>query len=818
MTRKRRLWLSLAVVALGLLVGRGLSGAYAEYRWFDALGASDVWRLQFVNASLLRVLAFVAGTGIAFVNFWGVRHSVVSLVLPRRLGGIEIGEEVPPSHLMAVVVMLSVIVGFAFAIPAGDWQSMVFARGGVPFDEADPYFSEDIGFFVYWLPFERAAYAWTVSIVMLVSVLVIGLYALTPSLKWERGRIHVSTYVRRHVSVIGGVSLALLAWSFRLDAYDTVLNGSGADGMYNGFDHQLGVPISLWLAYLAIGSSIAVAWAGWNGQSRVALTVMTVVLLLTPTLKFALPVAVSWATTPVDPALRDRAFIANRAAFTRRGFAVDRIRFAQAGEALRSPQDAAYVSVWDPAALERALEYARRRGPFVGAPTLTMTRTGPVFVALESSAPASGATTGTWASVRALSSFTDERGAVVRVDETGRFPLDETALRPPLVYPRARGHLVVQDTLRPPAAPQMNSFVARLAEAWNVQNFRLLSSSLAHGRMVRRRDVRERVAALLPFFTLGSAEYPIAQGDSVLWAVELYTANANYPIGRKFAVTSGGEVNYFRHAGTALVNAHTGRVTVQMDESPDPIARTWISHLTTTLARPTSLMPSLLAQLPPDVEGADKQAAAFAAAGSRSEGAARRNLPRHDGSDSLAMSRYPTIVWMPSIGASVWTTPLVDPDDRVSGVLVATGGAHRETLWFRSTDSSTTWAGLLERLQRAAQSGDARDPQASGRVRLLPLANGGLLAVQPFYAWPDDRSPYVHRVAVALRDTATAATSIARAVGAPVRAGPEPANPDAKAERLRALYEEMRAALRRGDLAAFGAAFDAMGALLDRRQ
>jgi uncharacterized membrane protein (UPF0182 family) len=816
-TRKRRLWLSLAVVALALLVGRGLSGAYAEYRWFDALGAGDVWRLQFANATLLRVLAFAAGTAIAFVNFWGVRHSVVSLVLPRRLGGIEIGEEVPPSHLMVVVVALALLIGFVFAIPASDWQSMVLARGGVPFDEVDPYFSEDIGFFVYWLPFERAAYAWTVSIVMLVSVVVIGLYALTPSLKWERGRIHVSTYVRRHISVIGGVSLALLAWSFRLDAYNSVLHGSGADGAYNAFDHQLGVPISLWLAYLAIGSSIAVAWAGWNGQSRIALTVMTAVLLLTPTLKFALPVAVGWATAPVDPAIRDRAFIANRAAFTRRGFGVDRIRVAQPGEALRSVQDAAYVSVWDPAALVRALERARRRGPFVGAPTLSMTRTGPTLLALEAGVPAQGATT-VWSAVRALASFTDERGAVVRVDETGRLPIEETPLRSLLVYPRARGHLVVADTVRPPAAPAMQSFIARLTEAWNLQNFRLLSSSLSHGRIVRRRDVHERIHAVLPFFTQGASEYPIAQGDSVLWAVELYSANANYPVGRKFAVATGGEVNYFRHAGTALVNAHTGRLTVLMDENPDPIARTWIGQLTTTLARPTSLMPSLLAQLPPDVEGADKQASAFAAAGTRSEGAARRNLPRMDGSDSLVTSRSPTIVWMPSIGASVWTTPLVDPDDRVSGVLVATGGAHRETLWFRSTDSATTWAGLLERLQRAGQVRDDRDPQASGRVRLLPLANGGVLALQPFYAWPDDRAPYVRRVAIAVDDTATAAPSLAAAVGAPVRPGPEPANPDARAERLRALYDDMRAALRRGDLAAFGAAFDAMGALLDRRQ
>ena len=815
MTRKRRLWLSLAVVALVLLVGRALSGAYAEYRWFAALGANDVWRLQFVNASVLRFLAFAAGTAIAFVNFWGVRHSVVSLVLPRRLGGIEIGEEVPGTHLMGVVIALSVLVGFAFAIPASDWQSFVFARSGLPFDEDDPYFNTDIGFFVYWLPFERGMYVWTVSIVVLVSVLVIGLYALTPSLKWERGRIHVSTYVRRHISVIGGVALALLAWSFRLDAYNAVLHGSAADAAYGAYDHQLGVPVSLWLAYLAIGSSLVVAWAGWTGQSRIALAIMTVVLLLTPTLKFGLPVVVRWASTPVDPALRDRAFIANRAAFTRRGFAVDRIRLAQPGDALRSVQDAASVSVWDPGPLSQAIEHVRRRGPIVGAPTLAMTRAGPVMLALESNARSDGATA-TWAAIRGLASFTDERGGLVRVDATGRFPLDEAPVYPLIVYPRAPGHLIVTDTVRPAAAPRMHSFVARLTEAWSMQNYRLLSASSSHGRIVRRRDVHERVRALLPFFAVGETEFPIAHGDSIMWAVELYSASANYPVGQRLAVT-GGDVTYFRHAGTALVNGQTGHVRVIMDESPDPIARTWMSYLRTTLGPPPSMAPSLLAQLPPDVDGAKKQAAAFAAAGTRSEGTVRRHLPAIDGSDSVGHSRHPTLVWLPSVAAAAWITPLVDAQDRVTGVLVATGGARRETIWFRAADTSSTWGGLLEQLQRAGQAGDDRDPRAAGRVRVLPMANGRVLAVQPFYGWPADRAPYVRRVAIAINDSATSATTLAAAVGAPIRAGPEPANPDARAERLRALYEEMRAALRRGDLAAFGAAFEAMGVLLERR-
>ena len=56
MSRRRGLWLSLASVALFLVAGRAVAGAFAEYRWFDALGAADIWRLQVGQAATLRAV------------------------------------------------------------------------------------------------------------------------------------------------------------------------------------------------------------------------------------------------------------------------------------------------------------------------------------------------------------------------------------------------------------------------------------------------------------------------------------------------------------------------------------------------------------------------------------------------------------------------------------------------------------------------------------------------------------------------------------------------------------------------------------------
>ena len=61
----------------------------------------------------MRAGSFLVASAFAFVNFYAVRQSVVSLVLPRRIANIEIGEEVPNRYLLLVTAALSAVIGVA---------------------------------------------------------------------------------------------------------------------------------------------------------------------------------------------------------------------------------------------------------------------------------------------------------------------------------------------------------------------------------------------------------------------------------------------------------------------------------------------------------------------------------------------------------------------------------------------------------------------------------------------------------------------------------------------------------------------------------
>ena len=97
----------------------------------------------------------------AFGNLYAVRQSVVSLVFPRRIGNLEIGEEVPGRYLMGdrrrPLRWCSAFCS-RFRNRIGR-RSCSRCRGGGS-RRPDPYFDADLGFFVYWLPLENTLWTW----------------------------------------------------------------------------------------------------------------------------------------------------------------------------------------------------------------------------------------------------------------------------------------------------------------------------------------------------------------------------------------------------------------------------------------------------------------------------------------------------------------------------------------------------------------------------------------------------------------------------------------------------------------------------------
>jgi uncharacterized membrane protein (UPF0182 family) len=160
---------------------------------------------------------------------------------------------------------------------------------------------------------------------------------------------------------------------------------------------------------------------------------------------------------------------------------------------------------------------------------------------------------------------------------TGTAASQELLRQDSLVYPGARGFVVVTNPQLDVAGQHLGEGLPRVAYAWAYQSLDLLSDSIPRrARLITVRDVRARVQALVPILSQGSTVEPMFSADTLYWKLELYSASSDYPLSRHFLL-AGEERSYFHHAATALVNGRTARVMIAADSDPDPMYQAWMT-------------------------------------------------------------------------------------------------------------------------------------------------------------------------------------------------------------------------------------------------
>jgi hypothetical protein len=803
--------------AILLLAARAVAQVYVDYQWFEAAGALELWRARTAAGLVMRLLSGFAAGLFVFVNLYAVRYSIVSVDLPRKVANLEIRERVSGRYLMVAVIVIAIVLGGVLSLPQDDWTTFTTAFSNVPFNETDPYFGADLGFFVYWLPFEQTLYYWSLIALLIVTALVVFLYALTPSLRWDRGRLYISGYVRRHLTVLAGVVLLVLAWSFRLDMYAVLTSGSGPDGAFGYVDHKVLIPGNLILSIATLGSALVVVWAGWTGQGRLAGAAILGIMVLALLTREVAPFIGEHIAEEQDPQRREMPYQNARVAYSRRAYATDAVRRTDSNTMFSSLGDLSRnVAIWDASAISRSLETTTHAD--VGSLGWHGSAVGVVADVPERPPRAGSDTTrATFGLTRILAWEVDDHGGLVHAPPT-RAGEEETQLVNAIVFPGARGYVIVSDSLARIVGAPIESDGARFAHALSFQRLRWASSDLPRPRptVVSRRDLRDRLRALMPFFTQGTTVTPIVLGDSLFWALDLYSASSSYPLSRHISA-AGDERTYFQHAATAIVYAATGESFVVADTNPGALALTWIRRFPTLFVTWSVLPASLRSAVPPAIDGLRAQGEAFAEYGTRADSDVPRRLVAIDGADSALAGGTPEFV-LPRAGVTAVSLVVVDANDRVRGIIIGMGGSDHRTLWHESPQLGLKWAAVLDRLHvvDSASGGSVRDATiAHGPIRALPLP-GTVAFAQPTYSWRAQSSPTLLHVGVLMDDSVRTGASLAQVAGTPV-APPAAARTSTATDvraRAAALYARMREALRRGDWSGFGQAFDELGKLL----
>jgi uncharacterized protein len=151
-------------------------------------------------------------------------------------------------------------------------------------------------------------------------------------------------------------------------------------------------------------------------------------------------------------------------------------------------------------------------------------------------------------------------------------------------------------------------FAAKFAE----RNFLFSSVIGSNSKILFNRDPAQRVEAVAPWLTTDSAVYPAIVNKRLVWILDGYTTLDNYPYSELTSLSSATadstevafnrlapdkQVSYIRNSVKATVDAYDGTVTLYQQDEQDPVLKAWMQVFPGTVKPKTDMTPELAEHL-----------------------------------------------------------------------------------------------------------------------------------------------------------------------------------------------------------------------------
>lgn len=282
--RRSPMSVTFSVLAGLFIVLSIVSSFWADYRWFAALGRTEVYTSQLV----LKVGLFVAVAGVAFGAVFAAATAAhrarpnMDFTSPEAAALYNMREGLDQARrflFLAWPGVFALIIGLA---AASQWRSYLLWRNGPTSPVTDAQFGKSISFYMFDLPF----YSWILGTVMSVVVVAgltnLAVHYIYGGLK-PAGLRHSTRQARAHLMLFLGTFTLLKAVAYTLDRYTLATK---SDSLMTGLrytDVNALVPAKTTLSYIALATAIlffvSLARPGWS-LPFVAFGVMLVSSLL----------------------------------------------------------------------------------------------------------------------------------------------------------------------------------------------------------------------------------------------------------------------------------------------------------------------------------------------------------------------------------------------------------------------------------------------------------------------------------------------------------------------------------------------------------
>lgn len=617
--RGRALLIIAAVAIVGLLLSaRFISTFYVEYLWHQSVGRTDVfWGVLGAKATMFGLFA---GTFVVL--------ALLNLVIADRLAPTSFAANTHPvverfheffgHRLRSLRFAVATVFGLLFAAPAiSRWQDWLMFRNSKSFGLSDPHFGNDVGFYLFKLPFITFVLDWLFLAVAFITVLVVATHVLSGGIVLQPPRPKVRKATKAHVAALLGLLAILKAGDYWVTRYElTTANRGAVRGVTYTVDNaQLPAVVLLALvALLTAGLYLSTIKTDRWRPAVVASALWAVVALIGGVIY---PSAVQSLVVNPNQKEKEAKYIAYNIEATRHALGIDEVETREVSfgdlsrsditnnvEALKDvrlvkPDDQMVtrfqtdrgstgqtINDLDP---DRYVVDGAIRQVIVGARELDLDQVG----------------NKSWQGTHLIN--THGCGLVAspagQIESSGNpaYRDDIIDLDQPQLYfsPALDGYSIVGTTVRESQCPgvesraydgdkgvELDSTLRQLAFALDQWDYNLVgSSAIGEGsQLLMIRNPRERVQTLAPFLSFDGDPYPVALDGRVVWVIDGYTTSSRYPYGQtadSSQLDNGAGLkfglNYVRNSVKAVVDAYDGGVTLYVNDPSDPVLQVWRS-------------------------------------------------------------------------------------------------------------------------------------------------------------------------------------------------------------------------------------------------
>jgi len=624
------------IIALFILIN-AINSYYLDWLWFESMEYGKVFTTMLFSQLGIRILFFFIFFAFLYFNFRMARNHFLnpsSLSLRQQLMTRQLGNLMTKRNYNLANLGISALTAFLFtAVTSNYWLPVLKFLNRVPFEIKDPILNQDIGYYVFQLPFYLILRDFFLTSVILTIILIGALYfviSFSPGvtiMNWWQG-----FEGKKHLTFLVSLLFMIKAYDYRLQLYELLFSPRGAAFGASYTDVNIQMPVLRILMVISLVLAVFLLYKTFRPDTRSVPLAVMALLIASLALGSAYPALIQNFRVEPNEMVYEMPYLEHNIAFTQQAYGLEDIKKEiypaekqLAFEDLEDNQGTLQnVRLWDPRPIIKTYNQLQGLRPYyrfddidIDRYTIDGTYRQVMLSARELDQQFLPDRAKTWVNqkLRYTHGYGVTMNPVNEVTNQGlpnfivrnippRTETDIVLDKPEIYYGEVENPYVVVNTNTEEfnypmgdtnaytsydgdGGVPVNSFFRKILFALRFNDHRIILANdiTNESQVMFDRSIGERVRKTAPFLEYDGDPYIVINDGRLFWIQDAYTTTNKYPYSEPQ-----GNQNYIRNSVKVVIDAYHGKVDYYVFDDQDPLVQVY-SNIFPELFKPIEEIP-----------------------------------------------------------------------------------------------------------------------------------------------------------------------------------------------------------------------------------